>query len=204
MAAIAAAAPPAINNVLLVTSGALHEGKSTVIGNLALMAAQIGQRVVLVDGDLRNPRLHQIYQVPNEHGLSNLLEQDSLGENSLAGSIQETQVPGLSLLPSGPPPESVASLLHSPRLAEIVSQLRVDYDLVLIDTPPVLPFADARIFGKLADAVVLVVRAGQTTREVALAAKAKFIEDGLLVFGSILNDWNGREARYDYGGEYRR
>ncbi len=193
-----------VPRVLLVTSGALHEGKSTVIGNMALMAAQIGQRVILVDGDLRNPRLHQIYHVPNDNGLSDLLEQDSLSENWLAANIQETQVPGLSLLPSGPVPESVATLLHSPRLAEIVGQLRVDYDLVLIDTPPVLPFADARIFGKLADAVVLVVRAGQTTREVALAAKAKFTEDGLLVFGSILNDWNGREALYEYGGDYRR
>jgi polysaccharide biosynthesis transport protein len=196
-----------IPKVLVVTSGALHEGKSTVIGNLGLMAAQIGQRVVLVDGDLRNPRLHQIYRVPNEKGLSDLLlEQDQLADGVLASSIQQTEVPGLSLIPSGPLTDSVATILHSQRLAEIVAQLRTEFDLVLIDTPPVLPFADARIFGKVADAVILVVRAGQTTFELALAAKARFVEDGLPVFGTILNDWNGKERPYEYGSDraYRR
>ena len=115
-------------------------------------------------------------------------------------------MPGLTLLPSGKLTDSVATLLHSQRLAEIITQLRRDFDLVLIDTPPVLPFADARIFGKLADAVILVVRSGRTTRELALAAKARFVEDGLPVFGTILNDWNGKEAPYEYGGDhvYRR
>ncbi len=189
-----------VPRVLLVTSGALHEGKSTVIGNLALMAAQIGQRVVLIDGDLRNPRQHQIYSASNEKGLSNLLlSAEVLGEHTLSSFIQKTEVPGLSLLPSGPLSDSVATMLHSPRLGELISRLRVNYDLVLIDTPPVLPFADARIFGKLADAVVLVVRAGQTTRDTAVAAKARFVEDGLLVFGTVLNDWNGKEAPYEYG-----
>jgi succinoglycan biosynthesis transport protein ExoP len=196
-----------IPKVLVVTSGALHEGKSTVIGNLGLMAAQIGQRVVLLDGDLRNPRLHQIYRVPNEKGLSDLLlEPDQLADGVLARSIQQTEVPGLSLIPSGPVTDRVATMLHSQRLAEIVAQLRSEFDLVLIDTPPVLPFADARIFGKVADAVILVVRAGRTTFELALAAKARFVEDGLPVFGTILNDWNGKERPYEYGADraYRR
>ena len=190
-----------VPTVLVLTSGAPHEGKSTVIGNLGLMAAQIGKRVVLLDGDLRNPRLHQIYRVANEKGLSDLLsDAETVTEGKLAASIAQTEVPGLSLLPSGPVPEHVASLLHSQRLAEIVGLLREKFDLVLIDTPPVLPFPDGRIFGKLADAVILVMRAGQTTRELAMAAKARFIEDGLPVFGTILNDWNGRESPYSYGG----
>jgi succinoglycan biosynthesis transport protein ExoP len=196
-----------VRRVLVVTSGALHEGKSTVIGNIGLMAANIGRRVVMIDGDLRNPRLHQIYRAPNEKGLSDLLlKRNPLAEDDLADSIWQTEVPGLTLLPSGKLTDSVATMLHSERLAEIVTQLRAEFDLVLIDTPPVLPFADARIFGKLADAVILVVRAGQTTRDLALAAKARFIEDGLPVFGTILNDWNGKEAPYEYGGDhaYRR
>lgn len=192
-----------VPKVLVLTSGSLHEGKSTVIGNVALMAAQIGKRVVLVDGDLRNPRLHHIYRVPNDRGLSDLLfEAAQLPEGVLDSTIWQTEIPGLSLLPSGPSTNNVASLLHSQRLVEIVNKLRADFDLVLVDTPPVLPFADARIFGKLADAVILVVRAGQTTRELALAAKARFTEDGLPVFGTILNDWNGKEPPYDYGGDH--
>jgi polysaccharide biosynthesis transport protein len=196
-----------VPKVLVVTSSALHEGKSTVIGNLGLMAAQIGQRVVLLDGDLRNPRLQQIYRVPNEKGLSTLLlEQNPLADGMLASCIQQTEVPGLSLIPSGPLTDRVAAVLHSQRLAEIVAQLRTEFDLVLIDTPPVLPFADARIFGAVADAVILVVRAGQTTLDMALAAKARFVEDGLPIFGTILNDWNGKERPYEYGADhaYRR
>lgn len=189
-----------VPKVLVLTSGASHEGKSTVIGNLGNMAAQIGQRVVLIDGDLRSPRLHQIFRVPNEKGLTDLLVQPhQLADGVMAASIAPTQTPGLFLLPSGPNMEHVATLLHSPRLAEIVTRLREDFDLVLIDTPPVLPFPDARILGKLADAVIIVMRAGQTTRDLALAAKARFIEDGLPVFGTILNDWNGKEAPYAYG-----
>ena len=119
------------------------------------MSAQIGQRVVMLDGDLRNPRLHKIYRVVNEQGLSNLLAQPGpLTAGILSNSILQTDVPGLFILPSGPFADP-ASILHSDRLAEIVTLLRTAFDLVLIDTPPVLPFPDARIFGKLADAVVL-------------------------------------------------
>ena len=189
-----------VPRVLVVTSGAPHEGKSTVCGNLALMAAQIGQRVVLIDGDMRNPRLHQTYGLGNTKGLTELLtEPEELDPDALSRLILKTDIPNLSLLPSGEAPDAVAPLLHSPRLPEIVNQLRVNYDLVLIDTPPVLPFADARIFGKLADAVVLVVRAGQTTRDTAMAAKMRIVEDGLPVFGTVLNDWDGKESTYEYG-----
>lgn len=186
--------------VLVVTSGALHEGKSTVIGNLALMAAQIGLRVVLVDGDLRNPRLSKIYPVPNEIGLGDLLmHSQPLEDEAFFAAIQNTGMPGLWLLPSGSVDGGIATMLHSPRMPEVVSRLRTEFDLVLIDTPPVLPFPDARVFGKVADAVVLVVRAGRTTRDIAMAAKARLVEDGLPVIGTVLNDWDGKEAPYDYG-----
>jgi succinoglycan biosynthesis transport protein ExoP len=191
-----------IPKVLVVTSGSLHEGKSTIIGNLGLMAAQIGQRVVLLDGDLRNPRLHKVYGVSNERGLSNLLvEPAELSGEVLSEFVLQTDVPNLFILPSGPFADP-ASILHSERLAETVALLRAAFDLVLIDTPPVLPFPDARIFGKLSDAVVLVVRAGRTTRDLALAAKARFVGDGLQVFGTILNDWNGKDSPYEYTDDY--
>ncbi len=79
-----------------------------------------------------------------------------------------------------------------------MDQLRAVFDLILIDTPPVLPFADARLFGRLADALILVVRSGHTSRNLALAAKARLMEDGLPIAGTILNDWNARESGYEY------
>jgi succinoglycan biosynthesis transport protein ExoP len=190
------AEPP---KVVVVTSGMAHEGKSTVVGNLGLMAAQTGKRVLLIDGDLRNPRLHQTYAASNDQGLTNLLLEDApLDANTVAGMLHSTNVDRLWLLSGGPDSAHLLSLLHSERLPELVAHLRQDFDLILIDTPPVLQFADARLFGKLADAVILVVRSGYTTRNMAMAAKARFMDDGLPIIGTILNDWNGKEAGYEY------
>jgi capsular exopolysaccharide synthesis family protein len=193
LSAPGSADPP---KIVVVTSGGAHEGKSTVIGNLALMAAQIGRRVLLVDGDLRNPRQHRIYGTSAEPGFSDLLSASNI---EAADPICETSVPGLFLLPSGTKTDQVATRLHSPRLAELLGRYRSEFDLILIDTPPVLPFADARLFGRVADAVVLVVRSGHTTRELAQAARARFVEDGLPVLGTILNDWDGKQSAYEYG-----
>ncbi len=112
--------------------------------------------------------------------------------------IRETSVPGLWLLPSGSKTQQVATVLHSPRLGELINQFREEFDLILVDTPPVLTFADARVFGRMSDAVVLVVRSGQTTRQLAQAAQARFVEDGVPVLGTILNDWDGKESAYEY------
>jgi capsular exopolysaccharide synthesis family protein len=192
LSAAGSADPP---KVVVVTSGAAHEGKSTVIGNLALTAAKIGRRVLLIDGDLRNPRQHRIYGISAGPGLSDLLAASNI-EASDPGC--ETSVPGLFLLPSGTKTDEVAALLHSVRLTELIARYREEFDLILIDTPPVLPFADARLFGRVADAVVLVVRSGRTTRELAQATRARFVEDGLPVLGTILNDWDGKQSAYDY------
>lgn len=183
----------------MVTSGSAHEGKSTVAGNLGLMAAQTGKRVLLVDGDLRNPRLHQIYSASNDHGLTDLLLDDRPIDRDRALSMtQSTNVDGLHLLTSGPITMRLIALLHSDRLAETLAELRTAFDLILIDTPPVIQFADARIFGKLSDAVILVVRSGVTTRNLAQAARARFADDGSTVIGTILTDWSGKETGYEY------
>jgi polysaccharide biosynthesis transport protein len=185
--------------LVVVTSGSAHEGKSTVAGNLGLMAAQTGKRVLLVDGDLRNPRLHQIYSASNDHGLTDLLLDDRPIDRDRALSMtQSTNVDGLHLLTSGPITMRLIALLHSDRLAETLAELRTAFDLILIDTPPVIQFADARIFGKLSDAVILVVRSGVTTRNLAQAARARFADDGSTVIGTILTDWSGKETGYEY------
>ncbi len=191
------AQPP---QVVVVTSAAAHEGKSTVVGNMGLMAAQAGKRVLLVDGDLRHPRLHRAYGLPDQpEGLASLLQQaEPLGPGQALETARATHLDGLALLPGGLVSGPVLPLLHSARMAEIMEQVRAEFDLILIDTPPVLPFADARLFGRLADAVILVVRSGHTSRNLALAAKSRLMEDGLPIAGTILNDWNAREAGYEY------
>jgi polysaccharide biosynthesis transport protein len=185
--------------VVVVSSAIAHEGKSTVVGNLGLMAAQIGKRVLLIDGDMRNAKLHHMYKVSNERGLTSLLlQEDPLEPASILATVQPTTVERLYLLPGGPPNSHLLPLLHSERMPEIVTGLRGQFDLILIDTPPVLPFSDARVFGRLADAVILVVRSGVTSRNLAMAAKMRFMEAGLPVIGTILNGWNRKQAGYDY------
>ncbi len=189
--------------VILLSSPGPSEGKTTVASNLAIALAEIHHRVLLIDTDMRRPRLHEIFDVPNTWGLSDLLrEKNSIVECPLEGLVRETQVPGLYLLPSGPGPASISSLLYSARLQELLRRLRGEFDAVLIDTPPMLLLPDARVLGRLADAVVLVVRAGHTTRDSALAAKQRFAEDGIQVLGTILNYWNPAFSSSSYGSDH--
>lgn len=185
--------------VILVTSPSPREGKSTVITNLAIALAEINQRVLLVDADLRRPRLHTIFNQANTFGLSDLLREKTPCEDYPAEALaRKTHVPRLFLLPSGPGSANVSRLLYSDRLAELLGRLRHEFDAVLIDTPPVLRVADARILSQLVDAVVLVFRAGHTTREVAAMAVNVFEADGVPVLGTVLNDWNPRTMGHGY------
>jgi polysaccharide biosynthesis transport protein len=112
------------------------------------------------------------------------------------------------VLTSGPATEAASNLLYSPRLPEILRALKNQYEMVLIDTPPMLSMSDSRLVGRLADAVILVIRAHQTTRDAAIAAGKHFTEDGTRILGTILNDWNPKLATgygYGYGyGYYKR
>ncbi len=179
--------------VLVVTSPNAGEGKTTVASNLAMTVAEIASRVLIIDADLRRPRMHQIYNIPNQSGLSTYLS-NKHSDISPASLIVETEIPGLDVLPSGPPTDSAGALLFSPRFGLLLTKLRSYYDMILIDTPPMLQMTDARLAGRLADAVILVTRAGQTTGESVTVATARFAEDQTRVIGTILNDWNPQEA----------
>src|SRR5213078_4895179 len=109
-----------------------------------------------------------------------------------------TSVPGLFVLPSGGSRRSASSLLHSERLAELLCLARQKFDMVIIDTPPMANIADARVVGRFGDAVILIVRSGQTTRDAALMAKSRFSEDGTPILGTILNFWNPKTPGYGY------
>jgi receptor protein-tyrosine kinase len=180
------------SQVLLVTSAEPLEGKSTVASNLGIAIAETGRRVLLIDADLRKPKLQQIFGMPNERGLSDFLREPKPvnGAGGFEGLIGETEVPGVFLLTSGPAATSATDLLYGPQMPELLKRLRVKFETILIDTPPMLQLPDARLIGRMVDQVILVVRCGRTSRDAALAARQRFVEDGTRILGIMLNDWN--------------
>jgi len=188
--------------VLVMTSGVPKEGKTTVSTNLAIAIAEIRRRVLLIDADLRKPRMHDLFRLPNQRGLSNLLEEYPLTEEAIDEVIHPTAVPDLFVLPSGPSTHKAANLLYSGNLPELLAMLRPKFDMIIIDTPPMLGMTDARVVGRFADAVVLVVRSGRTTRDAAIAMRQRFAQDQTHVLGTILNDWSPKDSRSGYYGAY--
>uniref|UniRef100_Q01XL7 non-specific protein-tyrosine kinase n=1 Tax=Solibacter usitatus (strain Ellin6076) TaxID=234267 RepID=Q01XL7_SOLUE len=182
--------------VYVITSGGPGEGKTTLSANLAIAMAMIGQRVLLIDADLRRARLHSVFGLDNCPGLSDLLTStESLEEADLAPYLSPTKVDNLRVMTHGLAQVGTpATLFFSPRVKELVKKLRGQFDYILLDTAPVLLFPDARLWGRHSDGVVLVVRAGVTTREGATSACQRFAEDGIAVLGTILNDWTPKEG----------
>jgi succinoglycan biosynthesis transport protein ExoP len=186
--------------VFVVTSPGASEGKTTLVSQLGAALANTNRRVLLIDGDLRRPRLHRMFGVDKSWGLGNILESDRpIEDYSFREMFSSTEVQGLYVLPSGAGIGTVAGLRYQDRLTEFMSRTRLEFHAVLIDTPPMLQFVDARILGTLADAVVLVFRAGETSRDAAAVALRRLQEDGITVLGSILNDWNPKDTPYGYG-----
>jgi capsular exopolysaccharide synthesis family protein len=185
--------------ILVLTSPCPGDGKTTVACNLSIAVAEIGRKVLLIDGDLRRPRLHKVFSMANNGGLSDVLWADtSLETVPLSHLVRETEVSGLCLLPAGSCGVTPSNLFYSPRMSRLLRRLRMEFDMILIDAPPMIHLADARVLGRLADGVILVVRAGQTTTESALLATQRFAEDGTRVLGTVLNSWDPKTNR-DYG-----
>jgi len=177
--------------VIVVTSATHGEGKTTVVSNLGIALAEINQRVLLIDGDMRKPRLNSVFNVSNEWGLSDVLrEKSSLRDCPLEALVKRTEMPELALMTSGPGTNSISSLLYSKRMLELLQRLRSEFETILIDTPPMLDTSDARILGRQADAAILVFRAERTSRDAALAAKQRMADDGIPLLGTILNAWD--------------
>jgi capsular exopolysaccharide synthesis family protein len=189
--------------VVAMTSANASDGKTTVTTNLAIAMAEVRGNVLMIDADLRRPRLHDLFELSNERGLSDLLREPTLSAEVIASTIQQTRVPGLAVLTSGKPTHVSANLLHSANLGELLEKLKEQYDMVLIDTPPMLQIADARLIGRHADAVVLVARAQKTTRDAIIAAYQRLAEDRIRVLGTVLNDWNPKRSPAGYYGYYR-
>jgi capsular exopolysaccharide synthesis family protein len=184
---------------LVVTSANPREGKTSTASNLAIGLADLNKRVLLIDGDVRSPRLHEVFGLSNEFGLADLLEH-SQHDPKLAPI--PSGVDRLFVLPVGKANEQTKNLLYSPKLVELLKQFETEYDIVLIDTAQALHMRDARLLGSLADGVVLIVRAGLTSRDAASAVIDKFRQDGTPVLGVILNDWKPESGDPVYGKEY--
>ena len=193
--------------VVVLTSASPGDGKTTVACNLSIAMAEIGRRVLLIDGDLRRPRLNKLFGMANSWGLSDVLWADTPLETvPLSHLVHDTEVCGLSLLPGGSCGGNPANLFYSPRMSRLLTRLRMEFDMIMIDAPPMIHLADARVLGRFADGVILVVRAGQTTTESALLASQRFAEDGTRVLGTVLNSWDPKTSRgYGYGsyGDYK-
>ncbi|CAA9352220.1 MAG: hypothetical protein AVDCRST_MAG68-3743 [uncultured Gemmatimonadetes bacterium] len=181
---------------ILVTSAAPSEGKTTTSSNLAVTFAQQGLRVLLVDCDLRKARLHKVFGVPREPGLTQLV----LGHNAMTEVIHSTPVDGLYVMASGTLPPNPSELVGGPRMANVLKALSAEFDLVVLDTPPLTAAADAAILGKSADGVLVVVRAGQTERGAAQHAVGQLNNVGARILGAVLNDPDAKVPRY--GGYY--
>jgi capsular exopolysaccharide synthesis family protein len=189
--------------VMVVTSAGPAEGKSTVVSNLGIAIAEVNQKTLLIDADLRKPRQHDIFNLKNDRGLSELLRsKDPIATLLESGIIQETDVPDLYVLTSGAANSAATSLLYSNRMPELIQKLRTEFESIIIDTPPMLQIPDARVLGRMVDRVVLVTRAGKTTRAAAIAARQRFSEDGTKMLGTILNDWNPKRSPNGYYGNY--
>ncbi len=185
--------------MLVITSCGPGDGKTTVVSNLGIAMAEIRRRVLIIDADMRRPRMHQLFSLPNDIGLSTLLRDSNSTENPL-DFVQETRIPGLFVLSSGPATASAANLLYSQRLPELLARLRNEFDMVLVDTPPSLQLTDARVLARMTDGVVFVARVGQTTVDATIALHKRFWEDHTRILGTVLNDWNPKSASNGYYG----
>ncbi len=195
--------------IFVVSSASPQEGKSVTAANLAVSMALAGQRVVLIDADLRRPRVHQVFGVSNELGLTTLLSAtppDDPNDLSWREVLQETNVPGLRVITSGFLPKNPAEILGSQMMKSWVTLLRnaPDIDVVLFDSPPCLAMSDSTVLAASIDAdVVLVVQANSTRRTAATRAKERFVQVDATVIGIVLNGSNLREEDYyDYAYQY--
>ena len=170
---------------LVVTSAGVGEGKSTTLANLAVVSAQAGRKIILVDADLRRPALHQTFGLGNEMGLTTVM----MDQSALASPpLQETEVEGLSVLTSGPLPPNPADLMGSRRMEEVIAALGEQADQILFDTPPVVAVTDAAVLATKVDGVLLVISAGKTRRENARTAVQRLEQIKARLVGTVLTN----------------
>ncbi|RMH14202.1 MAG: polysaccharide biosynthesis tyrosine autokinase [Gemmatimonadetes bacterium] len=183
---------------ILFSSPGPHEGKSTTAVNFAVMLAQQGQRVLLIDADLRRPSLHRAMDLLREPGLTNLL----VGDAEAREAIRPNVLPNLDMLPSGPFPPNPSELLNSKAMQRLLEELQGKYSHIIVDSPPVLAVTDAALLGAHTDGVVLVLRSGETEQRAAERAVEQLRRVGVRVFGAVLNEVSTSNAEESYYLQY--
>ncbi len=175
---------------ILFTSGSSNDGKTAAIANVAVAAAQANSQVVLVDGDLRNPTLHEVFGIANNQGLATLRSADQI-----EAVVHDTEIEGLKLVTSGPAQANPSEILSSAGVTQFIERLRADADLVLIDAAPVTAAADASLLAATLDGVILVVDGRRTRRQDARRAKEQLERVNARILGVLLHN-----ARMDAEG----
>ncbi|KAA0548638.1 CpsD/CapB family tyrosine-protein kinase [Bacillus sp. BGMRC 2118] len=179
---------------LLVTSSGPAEGKSTTTANMAVVFAQQGKKVLLVDADLRKPTVHYTFRFTNTIGLTNLLTKQA----ELKDAIHETEQENLFVLTSGPIPPNPAELLGSRSMEDFLAAAYELFDIVIFDTPPVLAVTDAQVLANQCNGVILVVSSGNTENEAALKAKELLSNAKAKLLGVVLNNKQMKDSQYYY------
>jgi capsular exopolysaccharide synthesis family protein len=183
---------------ILVTSAKPQEGKSATASNLAIVLAQLGRPVLLVDADLHRPRLHEIFRVPNRTGLVSVLAEKA----DPFAAIVKTATPGLSLLPAGPATPNPSGLLSSEAMRALLEFAGMNHDFVVIDAPPLFPVADALVLGPQTDGVVLCVRWGRTPRDIVARMRDMLQRGRVAILGVVLNSVSESYGAYGSGYAY--
>jgi capsular exopolysaccharide synthesis family protein len=189
---------------LMVTSAGPGEGKSTTAANLAVTYAQSGQRVLIVDCDLRKPTVHHTFFVSNRWGLSSLIA----SQCELKDVCHPTDVENLYIIPSGPIPPNPSEMLMSKKMSVLITEMREHFDMIILDTPPALAVTDAQIIATKVDGCLLVVDSGKVKRDVILKAKSNLDHVNARILGVVLNNVDRKKDGaysyyYYYGNEQK-
>lgn len=183
---------------LVVTSAEPSEGKSTVSSNLAVVWAKQNEKVLLIDADLRWPTAHRTFNLLNAAGLSSYLSNNAVYEEI----IQETEVPNLSVISSGPVPPNPAELLNSRHINTLIERLEDEYDIIIFDVPPINTVTDAQLLANKADGVILVVPQGIAEKGSVTHAVEQLNKVHAKVLGTVMNRFKADKAPGYYGGYY--
>ena len=182
---------------IMVTSAAPRDGKTLNSINLSVAMALAGDRVLLIDSDLRRPRVHKVFGMLNDRGFTNMLVDESVEPEDVA---RPTELPSFDVMCSGPLPPNPAELLQTPSFRRVLERLGRDYDRVIFDSPPVVPVTDAQVIGRQVDGVLLVARVDQTQRDFFGRAVELLTKVRVNILGAVLNDVNAR--KHAYGNYY--
>lgn len=185
---------------IVVTSASPGEGKTTTATALAEVMADGGTRVLIVDADMRRPQLHKVFEFPNDVGLSSLI----VGDGQLDQVIRPTQIPNLSVLTCGPIPPNPAELLHTEGFSKLLQAMAQRFDRIIIDSPPAGVVADAVVISTQVDGTLVVLKAGQTSRDAAVRAVRSIVDVKGKIFGAVLNDLDLQDERYGQYYQYYR